>query len=152
MRLAGGAGNVDQTSGQELGRRIFAWTVVLALSGCAIPTPRVTPDSPAEVKEKVTAERSQAYWIALSAGNYDAAYGFLSPGSREAVSLERFKGVMQSTKIIYRDVRLDKVTCEASACKTQITITYDHPMIKGVVTSDEQRWIIDNGQAWLIRN
>jgi len=152
MHLAGGAGDVGQTSGQRIGGWLSAFALAVALAGCAVTPSAVSPDSPREVKEKLTADRSKGYWEALSKGNYEGAYAYLSPGSQQALSFERFKASMQSTQITYRDVKTDKVTCDGAACTTQITITYDHPMTKGVTTADEQRWIIDNGQAWLVRN
>jgi len=130
--------------------RFVPFALFVLLFGCAARG-GLSPGAPDTAKEAYVAKRSQGYWTALKGGDYAAAYAFLSPGTRGVESPERYKAVMQSTGIAYRDVKIQSVSCKEAACQVALSITYDHPMIKGVVTAANERWIIEDGEAWLVR-
>jgi hypothetical protein len=131
-----------------------AWLVgfvaAAVAAGCAAPGGELAPDSPAALKEKVVAERASARWQALIKRDYEGAYAFLSPASREVTSLSKFQGQIQA--IQYRAVAVEKVECAAEVCKVMLKLTYDYPpaKIRGVVTPLDENWIIDRGQAWYV--
>jgi hypothetical protein len=128
-------------------------SVVVTLSaGCAgLPQTGLSNESPKAAKEQAVAARADAYWKALIGGDYEAAYGFLSPASRESIPFARFKGLMESAGVVRRAAKVEKVECEVAVCKAATSVTFDHALMKGIVTFNEETWIIDSGQAWLVR-
>jgi hypothetical protein len=129
------------------------WVGVVAVAvvaGCANTGGGLAPDSPAALKEKVVAERANARWQALIKRDYDGAYAFFSPASRETTSLSKFQAQIQA--IEYRAVAIEKIECGAEVCKVTLQVTYDFPpaKIRGVVTPLDENWIIDKGQAWFV--
>jgi len=68
--------------------RWMAWLaagLAMGLTGCA----SLSADSAAEQKQKVVAEKAQARWNVLIKGDVEAAYQFLSTGSKAATSARR---------------------------------------------------------------
>ncbi len=59
--------------------------LALGLTGCA----SLSADSAGEQKQKVVAERAQARWNVLIKGDVEAAYQFLSTGSKAATPWAR---------------------------------------------------------------
>jgi hypothetical protein len=123
-----------------------------ALVGCAaLGGSGLTPETGKAAKEEAVAARSGAYWKALIAGDYQTAYAFLSPSSRATISYERYKGQMEAAGVVRRAAAVEKVECEVAVCKVVTTLTFDHPMMQGITTRNEETWVIDSGQAWLVR-
>lgn len=131
-----------------------SWVVLVlaTLAGCAaLPGRGLAPETDKAVKEEAIAARSNAYWKALIGRDYGAAYAFLSPATRASIPLERFKGEMESAEVVRRAATVEKVDCEAAVCTAMTVVTSDHALMKGVVTRNRETWIIESGQAWLVR-
>jgi len=79
-----GRGERSWAMGSWIGGAIVALTVA---AGCATMGGGLTKDTPAEVKAAAVKERSNARWAALIKGDADGAYTYLSPGTRELISL-----------------------------------------------------------------
>lgn len=128
--------------------------VVIAAAGCAATGGGLSKDSPKEVKAAAVKERSSARWDALIKGDKDAAYAYLSPGTRELVSLDQYKGRVQTGN--FRSVQVDGVDCDVETCKVKLTLTYDYTAsrgmtnMKGISTYLEETWVLDKGQAWFV--
>ena len=120
--------------------------LLMALTGCA-SVGGLSKDSPPEVKEAAVAERAKARWAAMIDGNLDQAYTFLSPASKGIVSLASFK---QQARTGYREAKVENVACDGAICKVKMFVIYDHRLMKGIGTPLEERWVIDEGQAWLV--
>ena len=122
----------------------------VVVAGCAAVGGSLEKESPAAVKEAVVAERAKARWQLLINRDYEGAYAYFSPSSREATTLARFEAAIRA--IEYRAVAIEKVECVAEACKVTLRLTYDFPPAKamGVVTLLDESWIIDRGQAWFV--
>jgi hypothetical protein len=116
----------------------------LAVVGCA----SISVDSAPEAKQKYVAERAQARWQALIKGDVDAAYAFLSPASKKATPLQTYAGSIKPG--MWRNVKVDKVDCEAELCKVQLAVTYDAKMMKGITTPIWESWVIEDGSAWYV--
>lgn len=130
--------------------RVLATVGVLALAGCATTPPgggAPPPASPEAVKAAVTA-RANARWDAIVKNDIDRAYTFLSPASREATSLEKYKATARRRE--FREGKVESVTCEADACRVRVLVTYDHPRMKGITTPIVESWIMVDGQAWYV--
>jgi hypothetical protein len=123
--------------------------VVLSAAGCAT-TGGLTKDSSLEAKQAAVAARANARWQALIARDYKGAYAYLSPASREAVSLSGYRERIEA--IEYRAVAIERVECEAEVCRVFLKLTYDFPpaKVRGAVTPLDENWIIDQGQAWFV--
>lgn len=123
--------------------------VAAVVAGCAT-LGGLSKDSPAAEKQSVVAERAKARWQALIKRDYQEAYGYFSPASKETTSLSAYQAKIAA--INYRSVSVDKVECVAEVCTVKLTLTYDYPpaKAKGVVTPLDENWIIDKGQAWFV--
>jgi len=84
----------------------------------------------------------------MTKDDLDAAYGYLSPGSKQLVSLEKFKA--NTRRGAFRAGKVESVKCEDDACQVKVLVTYDHPKMKGITTPVIESWIVDDGQAWLV--
>ncbi|MFO1316079.1 MAG: hypothetical protein U1F58_10775 [Burkholderiales bacterium] len=125
----------------------------MAVTACASAPEGGAPGVPAtlatpEAKQAAVAARAKARWDALVRDDMEAAYAFLSPGSRDTTSLEKFKA--NTRRGAYREGRVDRVTCDGDACIVVVYVTYDHPRMKGITTPLTESWIIDAGQAWYV--
>jgi hypothetical protein len=131
--------------------RVLATLGLLALAGCAStpqPTAPATSVTSAEAKQDLVRKRALSRWDLLIKDDMDAAYAYLSPGSRETTSLEKFKKNFR--RGAFREARVDNVACDGDACIARMYVTYDHPKMKGITTPILESWIIDGGQAWYV--
>jgi hypothetical protein len=146
-RLETGAGRVKAVAPFM---RWLAWVVtasvavVVGLTGCAT----LSADSSPEQKQKVVAEKAQARWDALVKGDVDAAYQFLSVGSKTETPLATYKAKIKPG--LWRAAKVDKIDCEREICKVTVLVTYDYKMMKGIQTPVPETWIVENGSAGYI--
>ena len=123
--------------------------LVVALAGLAVAAcASISADSAPEAKQKVVSERAVARWQALIKGDVDAAYAFLSPASKKATPLMAYSSAIKPG--MWRQIKVDKVDCEAEVCKAQLSLTYDAKMMKGITTPIWESWIIEDGTAWYV--
>jgi len=132
------------------GCRALTTLALVALAACA--TPAIVTDKPVantpEARKARVEERSQARWDALIKNDLNAAYGFLSPGSRQVLTLDNFKS--RPPRVAFREARVETVTCDGDACKTKVLATYDHRLMKGLTATISEAWIVEGGQAWYV--
>jgi hypothetical protein len=131
-------------------RRGGALTAVGAfaiVTGCA-GGPWLTGNSSAEEKATQVRERVDARWRALIAGDMERAYSYLSPASREITTLELYKARVKPG--MYRDVKIDSVSCEREVCVVRLLLTYDHRLMKGITTPVEESWVLEKGRFWYV--
>jgi hypothetical protein len=127
--------------------RWMAWAalgLVAGLAGCA----SLSVDSAPEQKQRVVAEKALARWQVLIKGDVEAAYQFLSAGSKAATPLATYKNRIKPG--IWREAKVDKIECKAEICKVTMLITYDTKRMKGIETPVPETWIIENGSAWYV--
>ena len=121
--------------------------LAVAVAGCAT-TGGLTQDSSPEVKRVAVTERVKARWGALIDGNLDLAYTYLSPASREILSLAAYKQSARGSG--YREIKVESVECDGAACNVRLMLTYDHRLMKGLMTPLDEKWVIDEGKAWYV--
>ncbi len=102
----------------------------------------------AEAKQALVKQRAEARWNLLIKGDFDGAYQFMSAGSRETTSLDRFKANIRHNS--FRSIKTEGVTCDGDACTIRLALTYDHASMKGIVTAVVESWIIEGSQAWYV--
>ena len=134
--------------GFENAARLAACAVFLIVLGCATPGGGGLNDASPEARRGAVTERANARWAALIRGDLDAAYAYMSPASRELVSLDQFKVRMRTSG--FREAKVDSVECEAEACKVHILLTYDHRLMSGITTPLLESWVLDKGQYWYV--
>jgi len=107
-------------------------------------------DSPAAVKQATVGKRAEERWQAVIRGDYEAAYAYFTPASREVIPAGGFAARM--AVIPYRAAKVDKVECEEEVCTVSLTLTYDFPpmKMKNIATPLQENWLIERGQAWLV--
>jgi len=133
--------------------RVVATSTLVGLAACAsVPgggerAPAALP-STAEARQALVKQRAEARWELLIKGDFDGAYQFMSAGSRETTSLERFKANIRHNA--FRAIKTESVTCDGDACTVRLALTYDHSSMKGIVTAVMESWIIDGSQAWYV--
>lgn len=134
--------------------RVLATVGLVVIAGCA-STPQApsagaggaSASTPA-AREALVAQRAKGRWDAMVKDDLDTAYGYFSPGSKELISLEKFKA--NTRRGAFREGKVESVKCEDDACQVKVMVTYDHPKMKGITTPILESWIIDGGQAWLV--
>jgi hypothetical protein len=143
------------TRGWREGRKrlaaLFAAGAVatMALGGCAgIAGFGISKDSDPAAKQKVVAQRAEARWQSLIKGDLDAAYAYMSEGSKATTPLDVYKAKMRPG--LWRQAKVEKVECEAEVCKVEMQITFDHKLMKGIQTPLNESWIIEKGSAWYV--
>ena len=123
--------------------------VAIAVCGCGtLPLGGFSADSPNEQKSAAVRQRAEARWQALIKDDIATAYGYLSPTTREVVSLEQYRAKVARRR--FRDAKVEGVECQAELCKVGIKLTFDHPRMKGLVVPLEETWIIERGQFWFV--
>jgi hypothetical protein len=122
--------------------RAVATGCLVALAACA-----TTPATP-EAKQAAVAKRAQAKWDAMIKDDIAAVYGYMSPASRQVVTLDRFRANLR--RGAFREAKVDRVTCEGDACQVRMYVTYDHQQMKGITTPLTESWIFDGGEAWFV--
>ncbi len=127
--------------------------VSVAVAGCATGpssmAEKVVPFDP----QKRAIERSTARWKALTDKRFDEAFGFLSDASKVGISAGEYGAVMQ--RLGYSSADVQSASCEEAVCTVRSTITL--PIFVRAVGARpqtipvEERWIVNNGELWLIR-
>ena len=124
--------------------------MLAALGACASapPAPVAPPANTPEARQAYVTERVKARWAALIKDDMDAAYAYMSPGSRAVTTLEKYKSTTR--RGAFREVVVDTVVCDGDACKVRLMLTYDHRQMKGITTPVNEAWIFESGQAWYV--
>jgi hypothetical protein len=141
----------DRCKGPKRLAKLFAAGAVatMALGGCAgMAGFGISKDSDPTAKQKVVAQRAEARWQSLIKGDLDAAYAYMSEGSKATTPLDVYKAKMRPG--LWRQARVEKVECEAEVCKVEMQITFDHKLMKGIQTPLNESWIIEKGSAWYV--
>jgi hypothetical protein len=118
-----------------------------ALGGCATMF-GVSPQSSNEAKRELVVQRADARGSALVRGDLDAAYEFLSEGSKAVISKDNFKRRMSI--VPFTAYRIDKASCEGETCKVESRLTFDHRVMRGVSAPATETWVIERGNLFYV--
>ena len=109
--------------------------VLLGLSACA--GGGATGVSGTVDKQQAVARIAQSRWDALVKGDFDTAYGMMSPASRSVITPEVFRKKLGL--VTWKAASVKKVECQADdICTAQVGATYAHQMRGGVRVENEQ--------------
>ena len=81
-------------------------------------------------------------------GDLDAAYRFLSPGTRAVVSAEGYKGSFKSG--FFKSATVESVKCGSpDSCDVQVAIEYGFRGSR-IKTPLPETWVMQDGNWWLV--
>jgi len=129
-------------------RRLSILALCLPLLAACAATPAA--------RDKLIEERAQARWDALLARDYEAAYGYLSPGYRSTTSVTDFEISVRARRVQYISAEYRSHSCEEAVCTVQIMVGYR--VVRPVVgvpewkstSLVEERWINSDGGWWFL--
>lgn len=112
--------------------------IFLILAGCA-----GTATTPAASREEVVSARAQARWDSLLKNDLKAAYGFMTPGSRQVQTEEQFASRIKPG--LWQGAKVKSVTCRADpVCDVVVIVGYAYSQ-QGVGVSNER----ELGETWI---
>lgn len=142
MKLATHSGKLPGRVWMALATMLVTWT----LGGCAHMAEPSTP-------EELVAARAKQRWDLLIKGDLDGAYQYLSPGYRQAMSLESFKGSFGGAAL-WKNAEVFSVICDdAERCTARMRVDAQ-TVLAGkpgamVTTYANELWIHDKDNWWI---
>ena len=122
-------------------RRLSVGLVAVILSSCAA----VAPGKP----EDVVKRRAQERWDAMVKSDFEAAYRYMSPGSRSVMTAPEFIASVRSG--FWKSAVVEKVECgSAQSCEVNATIEYEH-LGRRTKTPLRETWIREGQDWWYLR-
>jgi len=115
------------------------------LSGCAGLVGK--PQTP----EQIVAERAQARWDALVAGDWQTAYSFATPAYRDLVDVEGFRR-RHGGQASWLGADVKEVTCQDDVCEPTITLKFRSllpPYTDDLHTDYTERWVLEGSDWWI---
>lgn len=100
-------------------------------------------------------ERSEAKWQALVAGDYDKAYGYLSPGFRLKLDKIAFHNRYRN-KLTFHSATVTRVECRKDICELDVELDYTiHAMPPFAIDFRRpeirtEKWILSEGDWWFV--
>lgn len=122
---------------------------VLFSGGCASDRGGVASAQAGKKSEVRVRDRAQARWDALLKGDADKAYEFLSPASRETMTMFTYRARVNPQS--WRGATVESVVCEAERCDVKITIKMEVlNKLPVTVPGVAETWILDQSEWWLV--
>ncbi len=144
----------NQTAGVSVKvlKTSFVLAALLGLAACS--SLQLRDDS------AVVTDRANARAEALKAGDFEAAYAFMSPGYRSTNTLERFKATHAGGAALLKSAEVERVDCKVETCSVFIKAGYlfknprisritDQPVV--VERVNEEDWVKVDGEWWYVR-
>ncbi len=128
-------------------RRLLVATVAAALlAGCGSLFAPATP-------EQAVAARAHARWQAQIAGDWEKAYGYLSPASRALTPYTVWRGGIRGFTT-WKSAEVVSVTCETSEkCIARVKVVHEPVMLRrrlgSIDSAVDETWLLDGGEWWL---
>ena len=99
--------------------------------------------------DAVVKQRAQARWDALVKGDFNAAYGYLSPGSRSVLPATDYAATLR--RGFWKSAVVEKVECgSAQSCEVSAAIEYEHMGMR-TKTPLRESWIRDGSEWWYLQ-
>lgn len=120
-------------------------------SGCGVNPAAISEASPS--KEQAVAKRAENRWALLLAMDLDGAYQFISPATREVLSLRAYKAAMNPR--IWKAAKVTGVECSSDdSCRAKVLLGYRVNLRMGAAFDGEQElieaWLRRDGQWWFV--
>lgn len=131
----------------ELQRGAAALILSIGVVGCAGSGGGSAQSAQVE-PQKIVADLASARWEALIKGDFAKAYNYLSPGTREVMSLDLYKAKIRGGN--WKRANVDSVSCEQEQCKVLMAIEYSYRDIKSLETRLDEKWLRQDGKWWYV--
>jgi len=125
-------------------RQLGVFLMVLGLAGCV--GAGVKPG--ANLPQDVVAKKAQSRWDALIKGDLETAYNYLSPGTRNVMSLDLYKAKIRPG--MWKKASVDSVACEMDHCDVVIMIEYAYRGVKSLARPLNETWLQDDNGWWFV--
>jgi hypothetical protein len=122
-------------------RSLIAGAVLASMLAACSSAPGREEAKPEAVVGALSQQRANAYM----AGDVAKVYGYLSPATREAMSLDAFRNVIRPG--FWTQAKVVKVECQPEVCDVELQVTYVYRG-SSVVTPVRESWIRSNGGWW----
>ncbi|WP_239288552.1 hypothetical protein [Candidatus Nitrotoga sp. 1052] len=129
----------------KLQRGVAALILSIGMIGCAGLGGGSTSSAQVD-PQKMVADLAAARWEALIKGDFAKAYSYLSPGTRDVMSLDLYKAKIRGG--IWKKANVDSVSCEQDQCKVLMAIEYSYRDIKSLETRLDENWLRQDGKWW----
>jgi hypothetical protein len=107
-------------------------------------------------KEEQVRLRVQGRWDALIAMDWEKAYSYFSPGSRELKSLSVFRGHMLMAPIKRLSIKIKKIECSANVCQTELELRHVYTgrveAMRGQISESliTEKWFYSDENWWYV--
>lgn len=132
-------------SARRTGARLAAaFLLALAATGCAT-SPQPAPP------EQIVAQRAQARWDAMVAGDWETAYSFATPAYRNAIDLNGFRR-RSGGQASWLGSEIRTVECEKDVCNVLVRLAFRPIMLRDLPelhTDYDERWVLVDGDWWI---
>lgn len=89
-----------------------------------------------------------ARWNALIAGDLARAYEYLSPGTRDVMTLDLYKRKVRTGA--WKKASVETVSCEQDRCGVTMVIEYSYRDMKSIETRLNEVWLQEGGKWWYV--
>lgn len=124
---------------------LLAALLVVELTGC---TGNVRNVEDQQGARQQVGERATQRWNALMAGDLAKAYEYMSPGTREVMSLDLYKKKIRAGA--WKKANVDTVSCEQDRCEVTMVIEYGYRDMKSIETRLNEVWLQEGGKWWYV--
>lgn len=122
-------------------RRLSVVALAAVLGGCAAVAPSTS--------EEAIKRRAQARWDAMVKNDFNAAYGYLSPGSRSIITAPEYVASLRPG--FWKSAVVERVECGSpQSCDVAATIEYEH-LGRRTKTPLRETWIREGQEWWYLR-
>lgn len=135
-----------RSTNATLGKTLAAAVLAALLGACA------TSGGPPQTPEEIVRQRAEARWQALAQRDWQAAYGYITPAQRQAMSYDAWVSRL-GTAATWTGAEVANVQCEDARCVVNIRLQAQAigparrlPLIE---TYMEETWLLEEGQWWL---
>jgi hypothetical protein len=168
LRVVGGSPPAEQANGPKPPNRVvirrlspflgsnrmfavIAKRLALVLAAGLFSACAMLPGAPAE---EVVAQRAQARWDALLAGDWARAYRYMAPSYRALVEEKRYANQFGGGAA-WVAAKVVRVQCSDDRCKVVMEVTY-RPILgmragQTATSGFDETWIREDGQWWMFQ-
>lgn len=128
---------------------------LILIAGAAVLAACTPAEPPRDVTE-IVAERAQARWDAVIAGEHESAYAYYTPGYREQTSAIDYTIEMRGRPVQWMDADVGEVACEDDRCTVVTEVEYRVPSAPAQLSGMgsrrpvEETWIRIDGNWWFV--
>lgn len=141
-------------------RQLAPILIIISMAACTATSPTKTESNQrqavtnqSKTAEEIVAHNAKARWDAIIAKDFDAAFEYLTPGTRATTSLDAYTRRMLNVSVRYVGAEVESVSCEGEeVCTATLMITYKvrgaspgTGDVEGFSPTHEQ-WLLSAGQ------